>query len=506
LGSALAEPNFFKESTVIKSVSVIRSAIVGCTLCALTFSIIAKEPEAPVPASFKEKIKAIPKEKLAILESPLPTMLLGTMERFYKAMESKTPTQVEAYLDGMIEVQQESLFNPETDMATIPLNIESEGFNSWKTERPKSLNPKREPGPIHLSRYMSGGWNTGLRTFAGAPLAIYPEDLIAGNVDVAIVGAPLDMGSYYRGQKFGPQAMRNEYGAGGVDMNTMVNPSKVLSIVDYGDIAIDNMSTELSVQHVRERVREIAETGTLPFIVGGDHSLEYPDVAALADVHGKGSFGVVHFDSHYDAGKSQPHWLTHGQPVYRAVKEGHVNPENYIQIGLRGPWPGPEGFEWMRNNGMRYHTMAEIEKKGWKEVMETALAEAREGGKKLYISFDVDVIDPAFVPGTGTPVPGGLTMREAIPIVRGLCAQNDMVGFEIVELDPLLDPTYRSALNSNFVMHACLTGIAMRKEGIDDPHYFSELTTEHKQPEAGEKARAEGLREVVDPYYTQPKQ
>jgi len=284
-----------------------------------------------------------------------------------------------------------------------------------------------------------------------------------------------------------------------------VNPSKVLSIVDYGDIAIDNMSTELSVQHVRERVREIAETGTMPFIVGGDHSLEYPDIAALADVHGKGSFGVVHFDSHYDAGKNQAHWLTHGQPVYRAVKEGHVKPENFIQIGLRGPWPGPEGFEWMRNNGMRYHTMAEVEKKGWKQVMDTALKEARENVDKLYISFDVDVIDPAFIPGTGTPVPGGLTMREAIPIVRGLCAQNDIIGFEIVELDPLLDPTYRSALNSNFILHACLTGVAMRKEGIEDPYYLSDLTTEHRQPEAGEKARKEGLREKVDPNYAKPK-
>lgn len=489
-----------KLKTRIRYVSKILCGIVAC---AIGFAVIADEEKTPMPASFKAKIKQIPEEKLAIIDSPLPIMLLGNMERFYKAMEKKTPEQVEAYLDGMIEVQEAGKFNAQTDMAAIPLNTEAKGFNSWKTMRPKSLNPEREPGPIHLSRYV-GGWNSGIRTFAGAPVAIYPDDLVAGDVDIAIVGAPLDMGSYYRGQRFGPQAMRNEYGAGGVDMNTMVNPSEELSIVDYGDIAIDNMSTEMSVQHVRERIREIAETGTIPFIVGGDHSLEYPDVAALADVHGKGSFGVVHMDAHYDAGNGRAHWLTHGQPVYRLVKEGHVNPENYIQVGLRGPWPGAEGFEWMRNNGMRYHTMAEVQKKGWAQVMEAALKEAREGGKKLYISFDVDVIDPAFVPGTGTPVPGGLTMREAIPIVRGLCAQNDMVGFEIVELDPLLDPTYRSALNANFVMHACLTGIAMRKKGIEDPYYFSELTTEHMQPNAGIQAEKEGLRETVDENYAKP--
>ena len=368
--------------------------------------------------------------------------------------------------------------------------------------KPKTVDPDREPGPFGLSYYASRrGYYGGIRTFTGAPVAIYPEDLVAGQVDVAIVGAPLDMGSYFRGQAFGPQAMRNEYGGGGVDMYTMVNPSKELTIVDYGDIAIDNMSTERTVHHVRERIAEIARTGAIPFIVGGDHSLEYPDIAGLADVHGKGSFGVVHFDSHFDAGKDQPHFITHGQPVYRAVKEGHVKGENYIQVGLRGPWPGPEGFEWMRDNGMRYHTMPEIEKRGWDAVMETALAEAREDGKKIFISFDVDVLDPAFVPGTGTPVPGGLTMREALPIVRRLCAENELIGFEIVELDPLLDNTYRLALNGNFIMHACLTGVAMYRKGLTEPHFLSDLTTDHLQPEAGIEAEEAGRSEEIDPNY-----
>jgi guanidinobutyrase len=175
-----------------------------------------------MPSEFEQKVKNIPQDKLQVLDSSIPTQLLGTMDRFYQAMKTKSPTEIEAYLDAMIQVQQTNKFNPETDMASIPLNTKSASFNGWKAERPQDLNPKREPGPIHLSRYMENS-RSGVRTFAGAPLAIYPEDLIAGNVDVAIVGAPLDMGSYYRGQRFGPQAMRNEYGAGGVDMNTMVN-------------------------------------------------------------------------------------------------------------------------------------------------------------------------------------------------------------------------------------------------------------------------------------------
>ena len=155
---------------------------------------------------------------------------------------------------------------------------------------------------------------------------------MAGKVDVAIVGAPLDMGSYYRGQRFGPMAMRNEYGAGGIDMNTMVNPSKELNIVDYGDIAIDNMSTERTVHHVRERVAEIARTGALPFIVGGDHSLEYPNIAGLADVHGKGSFGVVHFDSHFDAGK-RPAAFHHARRARLSGGEGRTRPGEELHPG-----------------------------------------------------------------------------------------------------------------------------------------------------------------------------
>ncbi|MEL7312528.1 MAG: agmatinase family protein [Pseudomonadota bacterium] len=479
---------------------LLTALVIAATLSSPAFTEEAESTLPELPAWLVEKLEQVPDDKREVLLAESTLDFVGTWEKLFTRLESKTPEQIVAYVDGMLEVTEAVKFNPETDMASIPLNTEAPDFNGWKTMMPKSLTRDREPGPIYLSRYISNR-RSGVRTFAGAPLAIYPEDLIAGNVEVAIVGAPLDMGSYYRGQRFGPQAMRNEYGAGGPDMNTMINPSKELSIVDYGDIAIDNMSTEISVHHVRERIAEIAATGARPFIIGGDHSLEYPDIAGLADVHGKGSFGVIHFDAHFDAGKDRRHYITHGQPVYRAIKEGHVNAENFIQIGLRGPWPDAWGFEWMRNNGMRYHTMAEVQKKGWAAVMEQALKEAREGTEKLLISFDVDVLDPAFVPGTGTPVPGGLTMREAIPIVRGLCAQNDMIGFELVELDPLLDNTYRSALNGNFILHACLTGVAMRKKGITDPYYLSELTTEHQQPSAGRKGEKAGDREAVDPEY-----
>jgi agmatinase len=481
---------------------ILRGVACAALCCVLAQDLPAAEAAKPteLPAWLAEKTGGLSKEQREFLLSDEPEGFTGTREKLYQRLRKKSPEEIAAYVDGMMTVVAARKFDPATDSASIPLNTESTEFNRWKVRRPASLEPKREPGPFSLS-YYANSWQAGIRTFAGAPVAIYPEDLVAGKVDVAIVGAPLDMGSYYRGAGLGPLAMRNEYGAGDIDMYTMVDPTLELNVVDYGDIAVDNMSTERTVHHVRERIAEIARTGAIPFIVGGDHSLEYPNIAGLADVHGKGSFGVVHFDSHFDAGKNRPHFITHGQPVYRAVKEGHVLAKNFIQVGLRGPWPEAEGFEWMRNNGMRYHTMPTIEKHGWPETMKRALAEAREDGKKLYISFDVDVLDPAFVPGTGTPVPGGLTMREAIPIVRGLCAQDDIVGFDIVELAPQLDSTYRSALNANFIMHACLTGIAMRKKGITDPGFVSELTTEHMQPEAGLQGERDDKAEKVDPLY-----
>ena len=162
------------------------------------------------------------------------------------------------------------------------------------------------------------------------------------------------------------------------------------------------------------------------------------------------------------------------------MKEAHVRPEDYIQVGLRAHY-SKSYYEWEREIGMHYHTMAEVERRGWDAVMERVLQEATENTEFLYVSFDVDVLDPAFQPGTGTPVSGGLTMREAIPIVRRLCAETNLVGFDIVELAPALDTTYVSTLNANSLMFACLTGVAMHKKGITQKGFISELSSEHGQ-------------------------
>jgi len=366
--------------------------------------------------------------------------------------------------------------------ASIPLDADDPYLDAWKQRRDTSNDPKREPGPINIHRYEVGGAWTGIPTFFMLPVALTPEDLKAGGVDVAIVGAPLDTSSGMRGAAFGPRAMRTSennmpWGWPDPHLHVMVSWQEELVAVDYGDAAVDYLSVERSMEPVREIVREIAQTGAIPIIVGGDHSLEYPNVAGVADVYGKGNVGVIHFDAHYDAGESEMgHLISHGQPVRRLVNEGHVLGKNYIQVGLRGYWPGEDGFEWMREQGFRYHTMAEIQRDGWDAVMERVLREASDGPEKLYISLDVDVLDPSYAPGTGTPEPGGLTNRELFPLIRRLCAENNMVGFDLVEFNPLIDNGYTTGLNANRLIQECLTGIAMRKKGIREKNFLSPLT------------------------------
>jgi len=372
----------------------------------------------------------------------------------------------------------------------IPLDTGDPSYNAWRVLRDFSKDPKREPGIINVQKYDMGMSYNAMPTFFHVPVALTPEDLKASKVDVAIMGAVTDMGTGMRGAAHGPNAVRNSqvYGGFGVrqpHMHTMVDPLQDMVVADFGNAPIDIMSTERSVHAIRSFVKSsIVDIGdgkkTIPIIVGGDHSLMYPDVAALVDIYGKGNVGVVHFDAHYDAGKyMQGHLIGHGMPVYRLIEEGLVPGKNFIQVALRGYYPDEEAFTWMRKQGFRYHTMAEIEDRGFDDVMEDVIKEAKDGPKYMFVSFDIDALDPAFVPGTGTPEPGGLTPREAFPILRRLCAESNVVGFELVELSPIIDPTYVSALTANRLIKECMTGIAMRKKGLTEKHYLSPLTVKH---------------------------
>jgi agmatinase len=229
---------------------------------------------------------------------------------------------------------------------------------------------------------------------------------------------------------------------------------------------------------IREVVREIAETGTVPCVLGGDHSILWPDAAACADVYGAGKVGVVHFDAHADCSEElMGHNVTHGTPIRRLIEDEHIPGKNFVQVGLRGYYPDNDLIDWMREHGLRSHFMAEIERHGLESVVEQAISEALDGPEHLYISFDVDVLDPAYAPGTGTPEPGGFTTREVFPVVRRLCHEAHVVGFEVVEVAPEIDPGYSTALNANRVVVEALTGLAMRKLGKPGPRYLDPGTS-----------------------------
>ncbi|MDP3518193.1 MAG: agmatinase family protein [Pseudohongiella sp.] len=439
---------------------------------------IKQAPAIELPESVNDKLVLLTEEQITFLKSGDARRFAGDPEKTVKHLEENTPEQIKAWVEAMQSVIASRDYVEGRDLANIPLNTDSPQFNAWRMQRPRSMDPERKAGPISLGRYNGNG---GPPTFGGFPLALTKEDLIAGEVDVAIVGAPLNMGSGWRDS--GAQATTDMRvmgrALGGMDQYVQITPGSVLNIVDYGDIAMDNNSTERSMQHVRDIVREIAETGAVPVIIGGDHSLEYPNVAALADVHGKERVSVIHFDSHYDAWWGDAHLINHGAPIYRLLNEGHVRGADYIQVGLRSSGPDEEAFKWMREIGMRYHTMAEVEQRGWDAVIDRVVAEASEEGRKIHISFDIDVLDPAFAVATGTPVSGGISMREAITIVRRLCAESNVISFDLVELHPALDPTYATTSNSAHIVKACLTGLAMREEGMTAPHYLSPIASEH---------------------------
>jgi agmatinase len=180
--------------------------------------------------------------------------------------------------------------------------------------------------------------------------------------------------------------------------------------------------------------------------------------------------------AHFNAEATGAHQVSDRDVFYKLITENKLAGGSLIQVGLRGPQAGAEELQWLRDQGVKYHTMAAVERRGWTAVMERVLAEASADGNPVYISFDVSVLDPSQLPAAGRAVPGGLTMREVLPLVRRLCSENQVAGFEILDLSPILDLTYTSALNANYVMNACLAGVALNKSGIaTNANYLSPL-------------------------------
>jgi agmatinase len=381
-----------------------------------------------------------------------------------------------AFVGDLMAVAEQMGYDPSRDMGAIPLN--TEGMSNRTVPRMILDGVDREPGPFSPHRYLFP--ESGVPTFAGAPVAIYPEDLIAGRVDVAIVGIPNDNGSGRRNAEGGPRVMRVMNTLDEPDVHTLVDPMEVLSVVDYGDFRVDNMSTELSVAHVTAMVAETAGTGAVPMMVGGDTSMLYPGVKGVARVHGVRSFGLVHFSAHPDAHRTAAHTISDTQAVFRLLDEGIVDGNDLIQVGLRGKAVTPASLEWLRDEGVRYHTMAEVELSGFDAVLERVVAEALAGPEKTFVSIDVSVIEPTEMVSSGRIASKGLRVQQAAAAIRHLCAAREIVGFEITDMSPMLDYSRLSAVNANTLLNACLVGVAARKAGFG-PTDVHPLALDHGQ-------------------------
>jgi agmatinase len=310
----------------------------------------------------------------------------------------------------------------------------------------------------------------GLATFCKLPLVLDPAEL--AGVDVAILGAPFDETVSHRpGARFGPRAVRMaEYSAGvpptRPHMLLGVDPFAVLSVVDYGDAEVVSGDPERSHHAVKRLVGEVCSAGAVPIVLGGDHSVAHPNMTAVAEHHGPGAVGVIHFDAHTDTATDLDGVVrSHGTPMRLVVDEGSIRGDRFIQVGLRGCWPGPREFAWMRDVGFSWYTMYELDERGFRECIEEVVGTAR-GWEKVFLSVDIDSLDPAYAPGTGTPEPGGLTPRELFHAVRRITAELPVVGMEMVEVAPMWDSHGSvTATNGHRIVLEALAGMAIRRTG-----------------------------------------
>jgi agmatinase len=319
----------------------------------------------------------------------------------------------------------------------------------------------------------------GIQTFMKLPVCLTPEDLSAGQIDVAVCGVPWDGTVTGRsGTHLGPMAIRSVdylggYGSRLPHLDVRVDPLEHLRACDYGDAEVLVGNTLGTFDLVRDFVAGIVGTGATPIILGGDHAITWPCATAVADGYGHGKVGIIHFDAHADTAPDSPGSLaSHGTPMRKLIESGAVPGKNFVQVGLRGYWPDAPILEWMEEHQLRTHFMAEIRRDGFDVVLERAIDEALDSADHLYISLDVDVCDPAFAPGTGTPEPGGLTSGEILRTVRRLAAEVGIVGMDVVEVSPPYDgPASITALLAHRAVREAMTGMAMRRMGLTQPDY-----------------------------------
>jgi agmatinase len=293
-------------------------------------------------------------------------------------------------------------------------------------------------------------------TFMRLPLA---ED--ARDLDVALLGVPFDGGVSYRpGPRFGPQEIRQHSRLiRPYNPALGVRPFDVLRVADAGDVDVNPLDIEDTHVRIERALDPIIAAGAVPVCVGGDHSISLAALRSVARKHGPA--GMVHVDAHQDMWDSYfGNRYFHGAPFRRAVEEGLLDTRRALQIGIRGPVYGPEDFDFATRHGIRVIRGEEVARQGIEWVK--SQIGAVHGGP-VYLSFDIDGIDPAFAPGTGTPEVGGLTSREALELVRAL-AGLQVVGADLVEVSPLYDHGNITSMLAANILFEIVSVIAITRQ------------------------------------------
>jgi agmatinase len=430
-----------------------------------------------VPKDLSDKVDALNKAQRAFITSGAAITFIPESQLKHE-LATREPESLKQLMDDLMTVAEQLGYSPERDMGAAPLNLTTDTYRRSVVTPPELREMKREPGPFSVHRYLYP--ESGVPTFGGAKVAIWPEDLVAGNVDVAIVGVPSNVSSGVRDAAWAPDEMRALDTIATPDLQSLVKPFDVLSVVDYGDFAVDQMSIELSIGHITAMVAETAGTGAIPMLVGGDTSVLYPGVKGIARQHGAGSFGLLHFSAHPDAKRNDAHTISDRQAVFRLLDEGVVKGSDTIQVGLRGADVDANTLQWLRDEGVRYHTMAEIRQTGFEAVLERVQTEIDKGPDAFFVSIDVSALAPAEMIAAGRAEANGLGIEQLRTAIRHVCAAKDIVGFEITDLAPMMDLSRLSVMHANAVLNACLGGIAVRKAGLD-PDFVHPLALDHGQ-------------------------
>lgn len=267
-----------------------------------------------------------------------------------------------------------------------------------------------------------------------------------GRYQVAFMGVPLDAGTTYRpGTRFGPQALRRISALASLyNFELAVDLNEVLTMCDVGDVSVIPANIEKSFDQISLAMEHVFTSGALPIVLGGDHSIGYPDVRGIAP-HVDGPIGIIHFDRHVDTCETNMDERMHGTPWFHATNIPNAPATNLVQIGIGGWVSTRQGTTVCRERNTTIITMDDIERMGVAKTAELALDVAWKGAKAVYLSFDIDSCDPAYAPGTGTPEPGGLTPREAFKLL-GAVAREGICAMEVVEVSPPYDVSDITAL------------------------------------------------------------